>query len=68
MDKSEKVMIKIPTDLYTKIEEKIAGTSFSSVEEYVIMRLESEFPAEPVYSKEEEELIKERLRKLGYIE
>lgn len=68
MDKSEKVTIKITADLYTKIEEKIAGTSFSSVEEYVVMRLESEFPAEPVYSKEEEELIKERLRKLGYIE
>jgi len=68
MDKSEKVTIKIPADLYTKIEEKIAGTSFSSVEEYVVMRLESEFPVEPVYSKEEEELIKERLRKLGYIE
>ncbi len=68
MDDSEKVSIKIPGDLYRKIEDKIEGTSFSSVEEYVVMKLESEFPAEPVYSKEEEELIKERLRKLGYIE
>ncbi len=68
VDKSEKVAIRIPTELYRKIEDKIAGTSFSSVDEYVVMRLESEFPAEPVYSKEEEELIKERLRKLGYIE
>jgi hypothetical protein len=68
MDSSEKISIKIPGELYMKIEEKIAGTSFSSVEEYVVMKLESEFPAEPVYSKEEEELIKERLRKLGYIE
>lgn len=68
VDESERVTIKIPTDLYRKIEDKIVGTSFSSVDEYVVMRLESEFPAEPVYSKEEEELIKERLRKLGYIE
>ena len=68
MDSSEKISIKIPRELYKKIEEKIAGTSFSSVEEYVVMKLESEFPAEPVYSKEKEELIKERLRKLGYIE
>lgn len=65
---SKKVSIGIPSDLYRKIEEKIEGTSFSSVEEYVVMKLESEFPSEPVYTKEEEELIKERLRKLGYIE
>lgn len=68
MDTSEEVSIRIPGELYRKIEDKISGTSFSSVEEYVVMKLESEFPAEPVYSKEEEELIKERLRKLGYIE
>ena len=54
--------------MYKKIEEKIAGTSFSSVDEYIIGKLENEFPAEPVYSKEEEELIRERLRRLGYIE
>ncbi len=65
---SEKVSIGIPRSLYRKIEEKIAGTSFSTVEEYVIMKLENEFPPEPVYSKEEEELIRERLRRLGYIE
>lgn len=65
---SGKVTIRIPGDLYKKIEDKIEGTSFSSVEEYIVSALESEFPAEPVYSKEEEELIKERLRKLGYIQ
>ncbi|TET70735.1 CopG family transcriptional regulator [Candidatus Bathyarchaeota archaeon] len=65
---SGKVTIRVPKDLYEKIEEKISGTSFSSVEEYVVSKLESEFPTEPVYTKEEEELIRERLRKLGYIE
>jgi hypothetical protein len=65
---SERVSIQIPKGLYEKIEEKISGTSFSSVEEYVVGKLENEFPTEPVYTKEEEELIRERLRKLGYIE
>lgn len=65
---SNSVSIQVPGDLFRKIEEKIEGTSFSSVEEYVIRKLENEFPAEPVYSKEEEELIRERLRRLGYIE
>jgi hypothetical protein len=64
----ERVSIQIPKDLYEKIEEKISGTSFSSVEEYIVGKLENEFPTEPVYTKEEEELIRERLRKLGYIE
>ncbi len=63
-----KVTLKIPKELHDKITEKISGTSFSSVEEYVVSKLESEFPTEPVYTKEEEELIRERLRKLGYIE
>jgi len=65
---SEMVPIGIPLSLYQKIEEKIAGTSFSSVEEYVVRKLENEFPTEPVYSEEEEKLIRERLRRLGYIE
>lgn len=68
MGDDSKVTLKIPKELYDKIDEKISGTSFSSVEEYVVSKLESEFPTEPVYTKEEEELIRERLRKLGYIE
>ncbi|MFQ6052602.1 MAG: CopG family transcriptional regulator [Candidatus Bathyarchaeia archaeon] len=67
-DDSDEVSIRMPRSLYRKIEEKIAGTSFSSVEEYVVKKLEAEFPAEPVYSEEEEELIRERLRRLGYIQ
>jgi hypothetical protein len=64
----DKVSIWIPRGLYHKIREKIAGTSFSSVEEYIIRKMENEFPSEVVYSKEEEEMIRERLRRLGYIE
>ena len=58
----------IPRELYTKVEEKIAGTSFTSVEEYLVLLLENEFPEETEYSAEEEALIRERLKKLGYIE
>jgi hypothetical protein len=68
MGDDSKVILKIPKELYDKIDEKISGTSFTSVEGYVISKLENEFPTEPVYTKEEEELIRERLRKLGYIE
>ena len=62
------ISINLPKELYEKIEEKISGTSFASVEAYIVSKLENEFPAEPVYTKEEEDLIRERLRRLGYIE
>lgn len=58
----------IPREIYDKVQEKIAGTSFTSVEEYLLLLLENEFPEEAEYSEEEEALIRERLRKLGYIE
>ena len=63
-----KVAVMIPRELYQKIEEKIAGTSFTSVEEYVMLKLENEFPHETEYTEEEEQIIRERLRRLGYIE
>ena len=68
VDNTTTVVVNIPKGLHDKIAEKISGTSFASVEEYVVRMLESEFPVEPVYTKEEEALIRERLRRLGYIE
>ncbi len=65
---SDKVQIKISKELYDKIKEKITGTSITTVEEYIELLLENEFPEETEYTKEEEELIRERLRRLGYIE
>ena len=65
---SEMVKISIPKYIYEKIKDRIQGTSFKSVDEYVALMLENEFPEETQYSKEEEELIRERLRRLGYIE
>jgi len=62
------ITINIPKTLYEKIKSKIEGTSFGSVEEYITMKLENEFPMEQEYSEEEEKIIRERLRRLGYIE
>mgnify|MGYP006291650455 CR=1 FL=1 len=64
----EKVAVKINKELYNKVQEKIEGTSITSVEEYIELLLENEFPEETEYTEEEEELIRERLRRLGYIE
>lgn len=64
----EKVAVMISKELVEKVGEKISGTSITSVEEYIELLLENEFPEETEYSAEEEELIRERLRRLGYIE
>jgi len=64
--------ISIPTSLYKKIEEKIKGTEFTSVSSYVtkVLResLSKEEENKEVFSAEEEEKIKERLKALGYID
>jgi len=65
---SDMVDVKISKELYDKVKEKITGTSITTVEEYIELLLENEFPEETEYTAEEEELIRERLRRLGYIE
>ena len=65
---SNKVDVKISKELYDKVKEKITGTSITTVEEYIELLLETEFPEETEYTAEEEKLIRERLRRLGYIE
>jgi len=71
MDK-EFTAVSIPTSLYRKIEEKIKGSDVPSVTSYVakVLRdsLAKEEPAEAVFSKEDEEKVKERLKALGYID
>jgi len=64
--------ISIPTTLYKKLEEKIKETEFTSVSSFVthiireyLAKMEEE---KEVFSEEEEEEIKERLRALGYID
>lgn len=65
---NDSITIQIPKDLYEKILGKIKGTSYNSVEEYIISRLENEFPREHILDAKEERIIRERLRLLGYIE
>jgi len=71
MDK-EFTSVSIPTSLHKKIEEAIKGTEIGSVSSYVtkVLResLSKEEPAAQVFSKEEEDKVKERLKALGYID
>ena len=71
MDK-EFTSVMIPTSLHKKIEEAIKGTDVTSVSGYIakILRekLSQEKPAEDVFSREDEEKVKERLKALGYID
>ncbi len=74
-EKEEKVVIKIelPKTLYEKIKEFIKDSEWKTVEDfalYVLKRVISEaegIEEEEVYTKEEEEEIKRRLRALGYL-
>jgi metal-responsive CopG/Arc/MetJ family transcriptional regulator len=71
MDK-EFMTISIPTSLYRKIEEMIKGTEVSSVSSYVAKVLREKVSQEKesgeVFSKEDEEKVKARLKALGYID
>jgi len=66
------VKVDIPSTLAKKIEEKIEGTSFETISEYVtyVLRevLSNMEEEEEELSPEEEEKIKERLRALGYLD
>ncbi|AGK61896.1 hypothetical protein Asulf_01930 [Archaeoglobus sulfaticallidus PM70-1] len=66
--------VSIPKPLYDKIKSRIEGTGFTSVSDYVtyvlrevLASLEEE-DKEEVFSEEEEEKVKERLRALGYLD
>ncbi len=67
----EKVSVEIPRELYEKARKWVENTpDFSSVEalvEFLLQEVLSEEASEQVYSPEEEEEIKERLRSLGYL-
>ncbi|NPA86546.1 MAG: CopG family transcriptional regulator [Candidatus Diapherotrites archaeon] len=72
-DEKKYTTVSIPKPLYDKIKELIEGTGFTSVSDYVTYVLREivasiEEEKEEVFSKEEEEKIKARLRALGYID
>ncbi len=64
------LQIKLPENLIREIQANIQGTSFKSVEDFVETLVKQRFHEieQPIYTAEEEELIKDRLRKLGSLE
>ncbi len=65
-----KLEIELPDEIVAKIGDDIKGTSFTSVENFVESLVLQKYPElrQPDYTEEEEKIIRERLRKLGYIE
>ncbi|MFX0196618.1 MAG: CopG family transcriptional regulator [Candidatus Hodarchaeota archaeon] len=69
--KGEKKVVSLPTELYNKITQRIAGTDFDSVDDYVVFVLEEvvkEEEPEMILSEKDEKEVKKRLRALGYID
>ena len=68
---AEKVSVEIPKELYDRIKkEYVDNGEFKNVDEFVKFVLKevlSEEEPESVYTPEEEEEIKKRLRSLGYL-
>jgi Arc/MetJ-type ribon-helix-helix transcriptional regulator len=63
--------VSIPTPLFEKIQEKIKGTGFTSVSDYVTFVLREILAHEggnEAFSEEDEKKVKERLRSLGYLD
>ena len=69
---ANKVTIKIPRELYDTLTGMIEGTGFSSVTEFIVFVMRTlastgELKAEDRLTEEEVRVIKERLRRLGYL-
>jgi metal-responsive CopG/Arc/MetJ family transcriptional regulator len=68
----ETMTVSIPASLYKKIEEAIKGTDVPSVSDYISRVLREKLSQgkqpEEVFTKEDEEKVKERLKALGYID
>ncbi len=67
-----KVTIKIPRELYRRLSQMIAGTGFSSVNEFIVFVMRTlasggEIKGEDRLTSEEVRSIRERLKKLGYL-
>jgi len=67
-----KVTIKIPRELYRRLSQMIAGTGFSSVNEFIVFVMRTlasggEIKGEDRLTAEEVRSIRERLKKLGYL-
>jgi metal-responsive CopG/Arc/MetJ family transcriptional regulator len=68
----DKVTIKIPRELYRRLSQMIAGTGFSSVNEFIVFVMRTlvssgEIKDEDRLTAEEVRSIRERLQRLGYL-
>ncbi len=71
MEQLGKKSISISEKLYKKIKDRVEGTGFESVEEYVdyvLREIVTEDEEEEEFSEEDEEKVRERLRALGYMD
>ena len=68
----DKVTIKIPRPLYESLSKIVEGSGFNSVTEFIVYILRDLISSksadkEPSLSKEEIEIVKKRLKSLGYL-
>lgn len=68
----DKVTIKIPRELYENLQKMIEGTGFSSTTEFIVFVMRTlastgKIKGEDKLTKQEVKVIKERLRRLGYL-
>jgi len=68
----DKVTIKIPRPLFQSLSQIIQGSGFNSVTEFIVYILRDlvssrSMKKEPSLSKDEIEMIKKRLKSLGYL-
>ena len=68
----DRVTIKIPRELYRRLGQMIAGTGFSSVNEFIVFVMRNlassgEIKGEDNLTADEVRAIRERLKKLGYL-
>ncbi|OAT81214.1 CopG family transcriptional regulator [Desulfotomaculum copahuensis] len=70
MTDHEWASVKIPAELFREIEKRIKETGFASVDEYVAFVLREVVfdDAEQELAGDDEEVVKERLRSLGYLD
>jgi metal-responsive CopG/Arc/MetJ family transcriptional regulator len=69
--KSDRVTLKIPRPLYERLLQVIEGTGYRSVNEFVVhvlrdLAAETRLPPDGLTPRETE-IIRERLRRLGYL-
>lgn len=68
----DKVTIKIPRELYETLQKMIEGTGFSSTTEFIVFVMRTlastgKIKEEDKLTEQEVQLIKERLKRLGYL-